>query len=178
MPLLRPDFSRQDYHALLRRFYGYYLPLEQRLLEAGHWREMGLDYPQRRKIPALEGDLACFGETGSTLAALPRCGVLPEIGSLAGTMGCLYVLEGATLGGQIISKHLSGNLQLSPETGSAFFAGYGAETGPRWKAFGEIFTAAAKPGEEEAIIAAANRTFSTLADWLLEESDSSPPHES
>ena len=178
MPLLRPDFTRHAYHDLLRLFYGYYRPLEQRLLEAGHWREMGLDFPQRLKVPALEKDLAKLGDSEAAMAAIPRCGILPAVGSLAESMGCFYVLEGATLGGQIISKHLLENLRLTPECGCAFFSGYAAETGPRWKAFGEVFTAAAKPGEEDAIIASANRTFSTLADWLFGEGESSPPHES
>jgi heme oxygenase len=81
--------------------------------------------------------------------------------------GCLYVLEGATLGGQIITRHLHASLGLTPETGAAFFAGYGARTGSRWKEFGTHLSAfALQSGSGDAIVASANSTFETLDLWL------------
>jgi heme oxygenase len=49
-------------------------------------------------------------------------------------VGCLYVLEGATLGGQFISRHLA-TLGIGPANGGLFFHGYGAKTGEMWKSF-------------------------------------------
>ncbi|MCW1913160.1 biliverdin-producing heme oxygenase [Luteolibacter sp. GHJ8] len=167
LPLLSPELSVGDYRALLRRFHGYYAPLEEGLVKAGRWREIGLDCPERLKVGALERDLAVLGDDSARIAALPRCANLPEVESLAGSLGCFYVIEGATLGGQIISRHLLQNLNLTPETGCAFFSGYGAETGSRWKAFGEILTNATREGDGDAIVASANRTFSTLSEWLF-----------
>ncbi len=55
-------------------------------------------------------------------------------------LGCLYVLEGATLGGQVISRHLA-KLGIGPENGGRFFNGYGARTGEMWKSFQTSATA-------------------------------------
>lgn len=171
---MRPDFSREDYRDLLRRFHGYYHPLEQDLLNAGHWRDIGLDYPQRLKTAALERDLVTLGDAAPSL--LPQCSSLPDVSPLPASLGCLYVLEGATLGGQIISRHLREHLGLTPATGAAFFSGYGPDTGPRWKEFGTVLTTAAREEDGDAIVAAANQTFMTLSDWIF--ADARIPHES
>lgn len=39
----------------------------------------------------------------------------------------MYVLEGATLGGQIISRSLGGRFGLTPQTGLRFCSSYGAQ---------------------------------------------------
>jgi heme oxygenase len=78
------------------------------------------------------------------------------------------VLEGATLGGQIITRHLQTHLGLTPESGTAFFHGYGPETGPRWKSFvSGLRTEAQKVNADDGIIENANLTFETIAQWLF-----------
>ena len=130
--------------------------------------DIALDFSERRKVGRLEEDLAALGLGAEEQARIPRCLELPELDSIPRVLGCLYVVEGATLGGQVISRHLLANLGITPESGGAFFAGYGAETGPRWKAFGEAITAAAeKFGGEDEIVAGATRTFETLERWLF-----------
>jgi heme oxygenase len=59
-------------------------------------------------------------------------GVIDGIGHLAGV---LYVIEGSTLGGQIIVRHLERNLGLTRESGARFFHGYGADTEAHWQEF-------------------------------------------
>lgn len=49
--------------------------------------------------------------------------------------GAVYVIEGSTLGGQIISRELTQSLGLHRETGASFFSSYGEDTGRRWKEF-------------------------------------------
>jgi heme oxygenase len=50
--------------------------------------------------------------------------------------GCLYVMEGSTLGGKIIYNILKKQLGLSDSAGASFFYGYGPATGEKWKTFG------------------------------------------
>ncbi|MCE7054496.1 biliverdin-producing heme oxygenase [Algoriphagus sp. AGSA1] len=50
-------------------------------------------------------------------------------------LGILYVIEGSTLGGRIISKHVQRTLGYTPDNGAAYFAGYGEDTGLFWKKF-------------------------------------------
>ena len=70
---------------------------------------------------------------------------------------------------EVISRQLLANLGITPATGGACFAGYGADTGPRWKTFGEAITAAEKFGGEDEIVASATRTFETLERWLFRD---------
>jgi heme oxygenase len=167
LPLVDPKLSREGYREILKGFYGYYLPLEMRLIGSPAWEEIGFDFVERRKVPRLEKDLVALGRMQGELARLPQCAELPELVTIPQVLGCLYVIEGATLGGQIITRHLQANLDITPETGGAFFAGYGGETGARWQAFGAMITAVAeRVGGEDEIIGSANRTFETLELWL------------
>ena len=168
LPLLDPHLSRENYHLLLGRFFGYYAPLETQLL-ALPWRdEIGFDYIDRHKTPCLKQDLIALGETHGSLARFPRCQDLPEVVTLQNMLGCLYVIEGATLGGQIITRHLLANLGLTPESGASFFNGYGTQTGAYWQTFCTMFSdLAERTGGDEEIIATAIRTFETLEQWLF-----------
>jgi heme oxygenase (biliverdin-IX-beta and delta-forming) len=168
LPLLDPSFSRPAYRQFARRFYGYYAPLETQLIALPWWDSIGFDYLQRQKTPHLVQDLTAMGDTTETLAKLPRCQNLPATDSLAHLLGCLYVIEGATLGGQIITKHLQTNLGVTPTNGGAFFNGYGTTTGPNWLAFGKMLMVHAEgTGNGDDIIESANQTFATLDQWLF-----------
>ena len=168
MPLMDPAFSLADYWRLLARFHGYYVPLEARLVAWSRTEGQRINYAERVKVPELERDLIALGETAETIAQLPRCAALPVLTTEADGLGCLYVVEGSTLGGQVITRQLQKGLGLSPASGGAFFNGYGAETGARWKAFGfGLEEAAARLDQDDAIIAGANETFRTLAHWLI-----------
>ena len=59
----------------------------------------------------------------------------PDIKNQGDLVGMLYVIEGSTLGGQLISKHLTKNLGITPETGGRFFGGYGENTSVLWLDF-------------------------------------------
>lgn len=168
LALLAPDLPRVLYQTYLARFYGYYAALEQRLIGFRAWPAVAVDYSGRHKTPQLESDLHIFGHTNATLARLPLCLDLPVLQSPAQVLGCLYVIEGATLGGQIITRHLAASLQITAQSGAAFFDGYGVRTGPCWREFGAALTAAAGLlQQDDAIVANANATFDTLSRWLF-----------
>jgi len=140
---------------LLQKFYGFYVPVEARLMQ-----QPGFDFAARSKVRALEFDLAILGIKA---AALPLCPTLPPINTLADALGCAYVLEGATLGGQIINRHLSRHLDQR----FAFYSSYGEEVGIMWKAFGAFANSyATTPQLEDQVVAAACATFTTLENWL------------
>ena len=177
--LLDPALSRAGYRACLQRFLGYYAPLEQRLLHSPAWHAAGLGYDGRHKTPLLLQDLAALGDSPGALAQTPQCLALPRLGSTARIFGCLYVIEGATLGGQIVSRHLQASLGVTPQSGGAFFSAYGQHTGSRWKAFCMQLSAFALAyGGDDELIASANDTFDTLDRWLYPSSlQSHPQHE-
>jgi heme oxygenase len=169
LPLLDADLSPATYRHYVQRLFGFYEPLEARLLVAPGWDSVGFDYAPRHKTPRLRQDLQALGDTAHSIAALPRCERLPPLANPAQLWGCLYVIEGATLGGQIIIRHLHARLGLSASSGASFFDGYGPQTGARWKAFCAAVPAQGDDdsGGAPAMLASANLTFDTLSEWLF-----------
>lgn len=75
----------------------------------------------------------------------------------------MYVMEGSTLGGTIISKHLNNVLGLDTGNGAGYFNCYAGKTGQMWKTFLDSFTEyVASNSVEEEIINEANCVFSNL----------------
>ncbi|MFO0891272.1 MAG: biliverdin-producing heme oxygenase [Isosphaeraceae bacterium] len=153
------------YLGWLVRFYGFYEPLE-RLIAAQLTPEAhGVDPAARRRAPLLAIDLISLGLDPSRV---PLCGHLPVVGDPADAFGCMYVLEGSTLGGQFISRRIMRDLGMTPERGGRFFHGHGARTGEMWQAFRDAISAFGADHEQGQIVAAAVATFRSLRDWWEE----------
>jgi heme oxygenase len=117
----------------------------------------------------LRDDLRALGV--EDLDSLPDCQNLPELSDLAQGFGCLYVLEGSTLGGQFISRHVGKVLGVTPEVGGGgrYFHAYGEQTGAMWREFGTGLTAfVAECGGEDRVVASATATFRALRSWFAE----------
>ena len=158
------------YRQLLEIFLGFYRPLERHLAALPGWQENGVDFQARLKTPWLESDLLDLGSTASDLVTLPDSNRLPSADTLAGGFGCLYVLEGATLGGRQITALMQDS--LTPPTARRFFASYGAETGVRWREFIaalEAYAATANDARRAEIVRGARETFACLHDWFVRE---------
>lgn len=63
---------------------------------------------------------------------------IPEVDTVAKLIGEIYVLEGSTLGGQVISRIVGNQLGLTAHNGARFFHGHGAQTPVRWAAFSSL----------------------------------------
>ncbi len=163
LPIFSTSFDIAAYRILLERYAGFYAPVEEKLTAL---RAVGLDVfdETRRKLPLIQLDLDRLH--GSSEG--PPCGAIPKLETVSEGIGCMYVLEGSTLGGQIISRHLKQSLNITPENGGAFFISYGAELGKRWKQFREMVLADERShNEADEIIAAARDTFQSFHDWLI-----------
>ena len=130
-----------------------------------------LDWPGRRKLARLEADLADVGLDRRALAALPVA-PLPPVRSTPAALGTLYVLEGATLGGRVIGRHV-GSLPGFPVRATRFLSGYGDDTGRRWHAWRR--TTLEWVGEDEAraaaVVAAGLAVFTCVRDWCAPLAD-------
>lgn len=159
--------SLAHYRYLLQRFYGFYTPGEAQLATLP-WSTSGFDWALRRHTPPLVRDLLWLGETPATLAALPHCRTLPLLGDIPQALGYLYVVEGSTLGGQLISRHLQQALPVLQEAGCHFFQRYGTQVGPMWRAFSHFVNTyiATHPTAEAPMVDTACATFQQLRDWL------------
>lgn len=162
--LADPGVTRDLYCLRLKQFYGFYCPIEERLAQVDGWEGRGVDLDARRKTSLLRADLAALG--AEPTERIPLCPRLPPLDDAAAGFGCLYVLEGATLGGQIISRHIKSTLGITPESGGSFFRGYGERTGEMWQSFRTAL--AAFPVDVDAdrrILASAVATFRELRRW-------------
>lgn len=154
-------FDITDYRRLVSKFWSFYAAYEPKLpLEV--LKSAGFDYSERAKLPLLEADAKILGLKNEDDGL-----ELPDISSAAKAFGSLYVIEGSTLGGQVISRHLKQHLGLTPENGGAFYFGYGQATGPMWRAFGESLTRFAEVADaDDEIVEAAKATFSSITNWV------------
>ncbi len=98
-------------------------------------------------------------------ARVVGAGSQSEAGFEAGFMGALYVMEGSTLGGRFIARHVEQVLGLEPGRGDAYFQGHGEATGSLWR---ETTAAIAEVPEAQAevVIAAAKRTFAAFGEAI------------
>jgi len=157
----------QCYRLILTLFYGYFHPLEQKLDAIAGIPLYLTDYDTRRKSSLLLSDIQALSKRSIADAALPLCPDLPPVSDEPQAFGCLYVMEGSTLGGKYIARQLRDQLGLTASSGAAFFNGYGEETGLRWKNFQHALrTFSEQSGQQEAIIQSANQTFEKLYCWI------------
>ena len=164
LPFFSPAFDLEQYKRIVSSFYGYLMPLERRMSASADLRSP-VDLSSRRKTPALQDDLNSLGVDSSRVRL---CSVLPDLSNESRLIGCLYVIEGSTLGGQIISRRLAETLGLRRESGAAYFHGYGLETAARWKEFRTAVAGVAPSLKADETLAGARQTFITLDEWLAE----------
>jgi len=166
VPLMQPGLDVAEYVSCLRRMHGVVAAWEERAGEAApEW--LGLMLTARRRAGMLESDLACFGaakDDGSRAA-------IPEITDLPSLLGAMYVMEGSTLGGQLIARHVATTLQLEDGRGNAFFRGHGEQTGRMWKEFCEVMKVRVSEDESEAVVVAAKAMFRTFGEWMQGRSE-------
>jgi heme oxygenase len=166
LPFFSDTLDTQAFVRLMQAYYGFYLPLENALLRSDAI-PADFDLTPRLKAPTLCTDLHALGVSAEALQNLPQCQQLPIIDSSAACLGVLYVLEGATLGGQILRREISSRLGLEADNGAAFLDIYGAATGRRWRDFLEYLSSRPMSADERAaVVAAAQTTFSCFERWL------------
>jgi heme oxygenase len=163
LDLMSPQLQRSRLIAVLERLHGFWAAAETGL-DAWAGRHPAdadaVDWPSRRRAGLFADDLRALGSDG---AAVPP--VLPDVDGTDEALGRLYVLEGSTLGGRFIDRHLAGLPRLADVRLRAF-SPYGPETGARWNAFRRATREhVAAGGDAEAVVRAARSTFAALAAW-------------
>ena len=87
--------------------------------------------------------------------------------NLASALGYLYVVEGSTLGGQILMRQLGSRLGVTAESGAAYLSSYGTDVGRNWNRFRDSMRAAVRTEDEvDQVVSAAHETFESLLNWL------------
>jgi heme oxygenase (biliverdin-IX-beta and delta-forming) len=162
--LLEPGLSLERYRRVLQTFLGFYAPIETGLAERA---ELAIDLPLRARAELIERDLVSLGLSRRELDDVPRCTDLPPLSCLEDLAGCVYVLEGACLGGQVIARALHRRLGVAKDSGASFFIGDAEGTSARWRLVlgwleGLVHTGA----RAGTIVASARATFLSFARWV------------
>lgn len=151
-----------DYVDLLAVLYGYYGAVENVLTH--HLRDTtGIHFHERLKAARLLEDIAIYSPNHPTPSLCPR---VPQIASFYSALGVIYVLEGSTLGGQIIAKLISRKLNVA--SGLNFFLSYGDDVERMWASFKDVLRKPCTPGQQTEAVAGAKQTFQTFNSWLSE----------
>jgi len=163
--LLDPGLDMRRYLGVLQTFYGFYVPVEVALTRVAA-ATPPLGFSLRSRAELIERDLVALGLQAADVAALPRCADVPLLSCLEDLAGCLYVLEGACLGGRFLTPLLHERLGIAKDSGASFFAGDEERTLVRW---GVVLAWLGRLPNEGAstpkIVAAAQATFEGLAQW-------------
>lgn len=152
--------GRADYASFLNVLYSFHSGSED-LLQVHLDHSRIPDFPERRRSCFLEEDLAALN---GAQPVSTQCDTLPEIKSHSSALGVMYVLEGSTLGGRIVSKMIANRLQMS--TGLRFFNGYGDRTEQMWDNFKGYLAQPFSGQEETEILSSAQNTFIGFNQWL------------
>jgi len=158
--------SLQRYRQVLEAFYGFYAPVEIGLFRLAA-EVPPLGFSLRARAGLIESDLVALGVSRRALTDLVLCTELPPLSSREDLAGCLYVLEGACLGGQVVAKRLQRQLAVAKGSGASFFVGDGEGTAARWRVvvcwLESLVDVGARP---EQIVGSARATFLALSRWL------------
>jgi heme oxygenase (biliverdin-IX-beta and delta-forming) len=169
MPFFKHGFSLKQYTDILAAFLGFFEPLENSLISVLGDRALLIDISHRMRAQLLRNDLRVLGLPTSSITAIPRCHQLPVLKDLSDGLGCLYVLEGSTLGGQLIARELSRCFNINANSGASFFLSHGNHTGKMWAEFcGAVRFYVNDHAKRQAAVASAQNTFTKLDQWIRE----------
>ena len=167
LDLLDADLERSRLVEVLDRLHGFCAAAESGLDE---WADRhptdaaAVDWPRRRRAALFAEDLRAL-DTGTAADTAADRPLLPPVRGTDEALGRMYVLEGSTLGGTFIDRHLAGLPQLADVRLRAFTP-YGTQTGAMWHAFRSATRhRVADGGDAGTVVAAARDTFAALAQW-------------
>ena len=160
--------SLDVYRCFLEDFLRFIRPLDA-VLAGLDLRTLGIDYAARRKLGWIEADLKDLGHTSESLGKLPVFSGLPPLAEPVEALGALYVLEGSSLGRQVMLTKLAQRLNIRPDWAGRFFSGYGKQTGAMWQGFVAVLNEAGKAPEAARLIEdSALATFAAFETCLAE----------
>jgi heme oxygenase len=161
MPLMVEDLDRESYVRCLRQAHGLVAAWEEWSSgSAPDWMHSLLENRQRQGL--LERDLAWFGVVQLDTARP----AMPETKDDASLLGSMYVMEGSTLGGRLIARHVERVLGLTAGVGDAYFCGHNQRTGTMWKEFCGVLQARVPDRETHTVIVAAKNMFRIFGSWM------------
>ncbi len=173
--MLANQLPQTAYIAQLQSYVQVHDVLESELRAQEHPTIKTVWSEDRAKLNLLQQDLEDLDVTTCSLSEPTRCAtesMIEFIREIADTdplclLGVLYVLEGSTLGGQILRTHVSDMYELVNDRGAAYYTAYGDQTGRYWKQFrSQMNELIIDPDEKDRVVEAAISTFNHIKNIL------------
>jgi heme oxygenase len=151
-----------DYIEILKKFYGFYLPLETQTIPKFLNQNNIFQKFSFPKLPLLKRDLDALGLDDD---ALKLCPCTPNPATSFGCLGVLYTLEGSCLGRAMMWPHIQQQLRL--DCGGSFFGTASPGLQTHWADFCKGMNEQVLSGSEvQEVIDGAIATFVTLDEWF------------
>ncbi len=154
---LSPQLTVEHYVRILQAFSAFFEPVEAEMYARCPAEYRAL-WQGRRRAHRLVDDLNALGVKVSD----PPAGAfaIPDVSDIGRWLGALYVLEGSTLGGQVICSHLERCFGWRNGAGYSFFQGHGAHTRERWREVVEALESSSAANNQ--IVSGAHQTFNQM----------------
>jgi heme oxygenase (biliverdin-IX-beta and delta-forming) len=165
LDLLSPDLTRDRLVDVLTRMHAFWAAAEAGLdaWAAEHPADADrVGWSHRHRTALFAADLAAL-DAPDERSDRPE---LPVVADTDAALGRLYVLEGSSLGGVFIDRHLATLPQLADAGRLSAFSPYGERTGAMWHAFRSVTRErVAAGGDADRVVDSARETFGALARW-------------
>ena len=153
--------DKDNYGRLLERLFLFYKPIETDLHNVID-ETLIPDISERKHTQRILTDLELLEYEAPKELSTSRL----EISSPSYALGILYVIEGSTLGGQIISKMIHNNLPMEGIDATNYFSSYRELNGEMWKKFGNRISEIEDSVDHTELLQGAKDTFNNLKYWL------------
>ncbi len=163
--LLSANVTAEDYALYLEKLYGFLVVFDELIFP----KVQHLFPGTHTKSHLIEADLIALGRNINNKKKISKEIISYQFETVEDAIGGLYVLEGSTLGGMVIHKHLFDKLGEHISGSTNYLTVYGNQTGSTWKAFIDRLNEAALQYNQEDIIGGAKKTFAILHDWMTEK---------
>jgi heme oxygenase len=160
VPILRRDAGAAEYRTYLTALLRFHRPLEAALASVEGLHHLPLDLSGRWKTPYLDADLEALGMSVDERRRAADAHVPTTLGDVPSALGCMYVLEGATLGGQFVHRQLKARMPGVIDGASRYLQCYGPATAARWRTFCAVLDDRA--ADADAIVEGAVATFQSF----------------
>lgn len=152
-----------DYSDLLKKLYQFYNPIEKELQKIIPVSFLS-DISERKHNSRLLNDIKNIDK--SFLPSFKENKLV--IDNISYALGVMYVIEGSTLGGQIITQMILKKMPSENLNYTSYFTSYGNNTHIMWAKFKEEVLKSTDKINEDDVITGAKDTFTNLREWLLE----------
>lgn len=165
--IFEPGFSVERYRHLLQALYLYYQPLEEQI-DAYLKQSKDLNLAYKNKSHLLEEDI--YGLTineNNVFDTSEVTQLIPKLDSKEKLIGCIYVLEGAAMGGQIMYRRIQKKLGGQVASSTAFYGYPGTDLAIHWSAIKNFIDSnKIQPKKRVHVVDGAKEVFISLDRWL------------